>query len=90
MSGTIIDIALLLGVAGVCGLIAQAVVGKTRGGCLAAIGIGFIGALLGLWLSRVFGLPDMFDVNVAGHTFPIVWSLIGSILLLVILRLLRI
>ena len=53
MSGTIIDIGLLLGVAGVCGLIAQAVVGRSRGGCLAAIGIGFIGAILLLVMLRL-------------------------------------
>ncbi len=90
MSGTIIDLLLLFAVAAVCGLIAMAVIGRVRGGgCLAAIGIGFIGAVLGLWLSRVLGLPDLFSVNVGGHSFPLVWSILGSILVIVILRALR-
>ncbi len=90
MSGTIIDLLLLFAVAAVCGLIAMAVIGRVRGGgCLAAVGIGFIGAVLGLWLSRVFGLPDLFSVNVGGHAFPLVWAIIGAILVIIVLRLIR-
>lgn len=90
MAGTIIDLLMLFAVAAVCGLIAMAVIGRVRGGgCLAAIGIGFIGAVLGMWLARVFGLPDLFSINVAGHAFPLVWSILGAILVIVILRLLR-
>jgi uncharacterized membrane protein YeaQ/YmgE (transglycosylase-associated protein family) len=37
------DIVLLLVVAALCGLIAQAVARHHRGGCLEAMGIGFIG-----------------------------------------------
>ncbi len=89
MSGTVIDLLLLFAVAAVCGLIAMAVIGKVRGGCLAAVGIGFIGAVLGLWLSRIFGLPDLFSVNVGGHAFPLVWAIIGAILVIIVLRLIR-
>ncbi len=91
MSGAIFDLVLLLAVAALCGFIAMAVIGRAKGGgCLAAIGIGFIGALLGLFLARAFGLPDVFSVNVGGHAFPIVWAILGSILVVIGLRLVRI
>lgn len=84
------DAVFLLLVAGLCGAIAQAVAGSYRGGCLAALGIGFIGALIGLWLARALGLPDLFSFSVGGTTFPIVYAMLGGFLLLLILRMLRI
>ena len=84
------DIVLLLAVAALCGAIAQAVARHHRGGCLASIGIGFIGAVLGLWLARVLNLPNMFSINVGGTSFPIVYALLGGLFLLLILRVLRI
>lgn len=77
---TLIDFVLLLIVAGICGALGQAITGFTRGGCLAAIAIGFIGALIGMWLARVFGFPELFVVTVGGASFPIVWSILGSAL----------
>ncbi len=94
MLGTIFNsvwsILLLLAVAALCGLIAQAVVGHRRGGCLAAMGIGFIGALLGIWLAGLLHLPNLFSVDAGGVSFPIVYALLGGMFLLLILRLLRI
>jgi uncharacterized membrane protein YeaQ/YmgE (transglycosylase-associated protein family) len=84
------NIVLLFAVAAVCGLIAQAVARHHRGGCLAATGIGFIGALLGIWLAGVLHLPDMFSINVGGTAFPVVYALLGGLFLLLILRILRI
>ncbi len=46
-----IDFLLLLLVAGICGSIAQSLVGYSRGGCLVSIALGFIGALFGMWLA---------------------------------------
>ena len=77
---TIIDFLLLLIVAGVCGSLGQAIVGYSRGGCLVSIAIGFIGALLGSWLSRQLKLPDLFTISVGGHLFPVLWSIIGAAL----------
>jgi len=84
------DIVLLLAVAALCGAIARAVARNWRGGCLAAMGIGFIGAVLGLWLARLLNLPNTFSIDVGGTSFPIVYALLGGPLLLLILRLLRI
>lgn len=79
---------ILLLVAGICGAVGQAIVGYSRGGCLASIGIGFIGALLGTWLAGAMGLPEWFPVRIAGHTFPIIWSILGSALFVAVLSLL--
>ena len=77
---TITSLLILLVVAGICGAIGQAIVGFSRGGCLASIAIGFIGALLGMWLAGALGLREMFAVNIGGQSFPIVWSILGSAL----------
>ncbi|HVS02620.1 MAG TPA: hypothetical protein VMT16_07620 [Thermoanaerobaculia bacterium] len=84
---TIVEWLILLLIAGVCGAIAQALVGYSRGGCLAAVAVGFIGALLGAWLSRLAGLPELFLVDVGGARFPIVWSIIGAALFVAVLSL---
>jgi uncharacterized membrane protein YeaQ/YmgE (transglycosylase-associated protein family) len=70
----------LVVVAAVVGSIGQALAGYSRGGCLISAVVGFIGALLGTWLSRELGLPELFTVNIDGEPFPIVWSIIGSAL----------
>jgi uncharacterized membrane protein YeaQ/YmgE (transglycosylase-associated protein family) len=49
---SLIDFCILLAVAGVCGALGQAISGYSRGGCLVSIAIGFIGALLGIWIAR--------------------------------------
>jgi len=78
---------LLLLIAGVCGALGQAITGVSRGGCLVSIALGFIGALVGLWLARLLGLPELFTVSVNGTRFPILWSIIGSALFVAVISL---
>jgi uncharacterized membrane protein YeaQ/YmgE (transglycosylase-associated protein family) len=70
----------LLLVAAVCGAIGRAIAGGSRGGCLVSIAVGFIGALLGVWIAHRLRLPEPFVVAIEGHPFPIVWSIIGAAL----------
>jgi len=84
---TLIDLLLLLLIAGVCGAIGQAIGGFSRGGCLVSIALGFIGALLGVWLARQMGMGDLYTVSVGGQTFPVVWSSIGSALFVAVIGL---
>jgi uncharacterized membrane protein YeaQ/YmgE (transglycosylase-associated protein family) len=84
---TILDVIVLLLIAGVCGAIGQAISGFSRGGCLVSIALGFIGAVLGMWLSRQLGLPELFSVHIGSTNFPIVWSIIGSALFVAIISL---
>ena len=82
---SVIDFLLILLIAGLCGATAQAIVGYSRGGCLAAVGIGFIGALIGIWLARVLSLPAIFSLNVGGTAFPVVWAILGSSLFVAVI-----
>lgn len=84
---TLIDVLLLLLVAGICGSLGQAIAGYSRGGCLVSIALGFVGALIGMWLARMMGLPELIPVNIGGTNFPIVWSIIGSALFVAIIAL---
>lgn len=84
---SILGFLLLLLIAGICGGLAQAIVGYSHGGCAVAIVMGFIGALLGTWLSGLMGLPEIFAVNVGGYSFPVIWSIIGAALFAAVLSL---
>ena len=84
---TLINLIVLLIVAGVCGALGQAISGYSRGGCLVSIALGFIGALVGVWIARALGLPEIFAVRVGGAAFPIIWSIIGSALFVAVVSL---
>jgi len=85
---TILDLIVLLLIAGLCGALGQAISGFSRGGCLVSIAIGFIGALLGMWLARQLGLPELFAIQIGTTSFPIIWSIIGSALFVAVITLL--
>jgi uncharacterized membrane protein YeaQ/YmgE (transglycosylase-associated protein family) len=85
---TIGEFLMLLLIAGVSGILAQALAGYSRGGCLVTIVLGFIGALLGSWLARLTGLPELLTLNIGGTAFPVVWSVIGGALFAAALSLL--
>ena len=84
---TLLDLLLLLLIAGICGSLGQAIAGYSRGGCLVSIALGFIGALLGLWVARAMGLPELFPVRIGTTNFPIIWSIVGSALFVAVLAL---
>ena len=85
---TLLDLIVLLIIAGLCGSLGQAISGFSRGGCLVSIAIGFIGAVLGMWLARQLGLPELFPIQIGTTSFPIIWSIIGSALFVAIITLL--
>jgi len=41
-------------------------------------GVGFIGAIIGSWISRELDLPKLWSVTIDGEPFPIIWSIIGA------------
>lgn len=86
---TIFELLVLLVVAGICGSLAQSLVGYSHGGCLVSIVLGFIGALLGTYLAREAGLPELFAVQIGDRTFPVIWSIIGASLFAALLALIR-
>ena len=84
---SILELVILLLIAGNCGSIGRAIAGSYRGGILAAIALGFIGALLGGFIARRVGLPDLFVLQVGGVQLPIIWSVIGSALFVAVVGL---
>jgi uncharacterized membrane protein YeaQ/YmgE (transglycosylase-associated protein family) len=84
---TLLDLLILLLIAGICGALGQAIAGYSRGGCLVSIALGFVGALLGLWLARLMHLPELFPVRIGTTSFPIIWSIVGSALFVAVLAL---
>ena len=86
---TLMDFLILAIVAAICGMIGEALIGYSVGGCIVSAVIGYIGAFIGLWIARRFGLPGLFTITVSGKAIPIVWSIIGSALLVAALALVR-
>jgi uncharacterized membrane protein YeaQ/YmgE (transglycosylase-associated protein family) len=85
---TLLELLVLLLIAGICGSLAQALVGYSHGGCLVSIVLGPIGALIGSWLARLAGLPEILSVQIGNQPFPLVWSIIGAALFVAVLNLL--
>ena len=86
---TIGELLILLVVAGICGALAQSIVGYSHGGCLVSIVLGFIGAILGTWLARLMGLPEIFTLQLGNQGFPFIWSTIGAVIFVAVLSVLR-
>jgi uncharacterized membrane protein YeaQ/YmgE (transglycosylase-associated protein family) len=85
---TLGELLVLLLVAGICGSLARALAGYSHGGCLVSIVLGLIGALIGTWLARLTGLPELLSVRIGNRPFPLVWSIIGAALFVAVLNLL--
>jgi uncharacterized membrane protein YeaQ/YmgE (transglycosylase-associated protein family) len=86
---SLVGLLLLLLVGGICGAIAEMLVGFSPGGFLASVVVGILGAFIGTWVARAVGLPSVLAVRIEGHTIEIVWAILGSILLLLVLSLFR-
>lgn len=81
------ELIVLVVIAAVCGAIAKALAGGSRGGLVTSIALGFIGALFGPWLAHQLKLSEPLVVLVGGRPFPIVWSIVGAALVLAVLHL---
>jgi uncharacterized membrane protein YeaQ/YmgE (transglycosylase-associated protein family) len=82
---TLTGFLILLVIAAVAGALGQMISGYSIGGCFASIVVGFIGAIIGMWIARQFGLPEPLPVTVEGETFPLLWSIVGSAVLSLLL-----
>ncbi|HEV7426267.1 MAG TPA: GlsB/YeaQ/YmgE family stress response membrane protein [Thermoanaerobaculia bacterium] len=74
-------------IAAICGAIGKAIAGGVRGGLIVSIALGFIGAILGPWVAHKLKLHEPFMVQVSGHPFPVLWSIIGAALFVAIVHL---
>jgi uncharacterized membrane protein YeaQ/YmgE (transglycosylase-associated protein family) len=86
---TLIGFLVLLLIAAICGSVGQSLAGYSLGGCLVSIVVGFIGAYLGVWIADKMDLPRIFEINIDGKPFPVIWAVIGSAILTFIIALLR-
>ena len=75
---SLLGLIVLLVIAAIAGMIGQALAGYSVGGCLLSAVVGFIGAFIGMWIARQFGLPEPLPISIGGETFPIIWAIIGS------------
>lgn len=82
---TLVGFVILLVIAAIAGSLGMAITGYSRGGCLFSAIVGFLGAFIGMWVARQFGLPELIPVTIEGETFPVVWSIIGSAILSILL-----
>lgn len=86
---SIMELLVLLLIAAICGALGQALAGYSLGGCFASIAAGLVGAFLGMWLAGALGLPEWWTIEVGGKAFPIIWSIIGAMLLSLIIGLIN-
>lgn len=86
---TIFGFLLLLVIGAICGAIAELIVGWSPGGFLASVAIGFVGAGIGGWVAGALRLPSLLMVRIEGHTIEVFWTVLGSILLLLLVSLIR-
>ena len=87
MTYTLPGLLILLVIAAVCGAVGRAIAGGVRGGLIVSIALGFIGALIGPWIATRLQLPEPFTVNISGHPFPVLWSIIGAAVFVAIVHL---
>jgi uncharacterized membrane protein YeaQ/YmgE (transglycosylase-associated protein family) len=91
----LISLLVLLVIAGICGAIAEWIVGFSPGGFIVSIIVGLLGAYLGSWLAGRLGFPSVLSVSAllpgtgGGLSFDVLWAILGSILLLLIISLVR-
>ena len=81
---SMIGFLILLLVAAVCGSIGAAIAGSSYRGCLTNIVLGFIGAIIGRWLSQEIGISDF----IYFHNIPIIWTIVGAALFVAVINLL--
>jgi uncharacterized membrane protein YeaQ/YmgE (transglycosylase-associated protein family) len=87
MTITLPNLILLIVIAAICGAVGKALAGGARGGLIVSTALGFIGALIGPWVASRLGLSEPLVVQISGHPFPVLWSIIGSALFVAIIHL---
>lgn len=86
---TLIEALIWLIVAAICGAVGSAIVGYSVGGLLASMGVGLVGAVIGTWLARAMGLPALLTFTYNNVTIDLLWTILGSIVLVGLVALLR-
>ncbi|KPK82091.1 MAG: hypothetical protein AMS25_03745 [Gemmatimonas sp. SM23_52] len=85
---SILEVAILIGVAAVCGLVGQLLSGYSQGGCPVSFVMGLIGAFLGPRVAAAMGWPEPLILPIGRVAFPIVSSVVGALVLVLIVNIL--
>lgn len=88
----LLELLIALTVAGICGAIAQVLVGVNLRGLnvtLSAVIIGVLGAFIGGWLYRRLGLAEFAALEIGNVRMDLVWTIIGALIFLGLLQLIR-
>lgn len=86
---TLVEAIVWLIVAAICGSIGSAIVGYSAGGLLASMGVGLIGAVIGTWVARFLGLPALLVFTYNDVSVDLLWTILGSIILVGFVALIR-
>ena len=86
---SLLNLLILLVIVGICGAIAETIVGFSPGGFVVSIIIGVIGAYLGTVIATALGLPPFFSIQIGEQRVELVWAVLGSILLLLVISFFR-
>lgn len=73
---------ILLAIASLCGSIGAKIAGAKTTGCLTSIALGFVGALIGGYISRKMAIPDL----IVFQGIPLVWSIVGAAIFVAIIN----
>jgi uncharacterized membrane protein YeaQ/YmgE (transglycosylase-associated protein family) len=77
-----IDLLLTLAVAVIFATLAHLTSRFSRGGWFVHLGVGFLGALAGVIVSRSLPVPEVYILKIKTISFPIIWAIIGSVFFL--------
>lgn len=77
-----IDFSLTFAVAVVLGTLAQLTSRMALGGWFIHLGIGFAGALAGIYVARSFPVPEVYNVVIKTTVYPLAWAVVGSAIFL--------
>jgi len=83
---TLAAILIYIVIAAICGAIGNAIAGG-RSGFIVSFILGFIGAILGPWIATQLHLAEPFFINIGGHRFGVLWSIIGAAIFVIIVHL---
>src|SRR5215207_4886828 len=86
---SLLELLVLLIIAGMAGAVAEFLLGFTPGGFLVSIILGVIGAYIGRWLANQLNLPVLLPITVGTQTIELVWTILGALVLVGFFSLLR-
>lgn len=87
--GVLKDFIGLLVIAGICGFLGSQLMGARKTNIAVVIIVGFVGAIVGKFVYQFFHLPPLWIVHLGGSPFPVVWAVIGSVIVVGIFSLMQ-